>query len=271
MPLPPGAAQGWATSFGTAHAMGTTKPVPSPRHGTSIHPTPTAIMKRTVTTATLAIGMMAWIHLVQPARSQGSPGPVEFEDSPSSPKPPTVPGTGVGGPDAVELGKPKADSIGEEGAIRRDAVPLAEIVAGAENFTTLAGAIRAAGLEERLKQEGPITVLAPDNNAFTSLPEGVLPLLMKPENQNLLKTILTYHLIPRKVGSSELVPGAYVTVQGEPLSVVGGSEGKMTIQGASFGTTDVKAKNGVLHVVRAVLIPPSISIEDLRPAGETEE
>lgn len=228
-------------------------------------------MKRTATTTTtFAIGLMAWIHPLETVRSQGSPGPVEFEQSQgSSTPPPTVPGTGVGGPDAVELGKTGADSIGKEGAIPRDKVPLADIIAGAEDFTTFAGAIRAAGLEERLKQEGPITVLAPDNNAFASLPEGVLPLLMKPENQNLLKAVLSYHFIPRKVPSSELVPGAFATVQGEVLTVVGGAEGKMTIQGTTFGTTDVEAKNGVLHAIKAVLLPPSITIEGFRPAGET--
>jgi uncharacterized surface protein with fasciclin (FAS1) repeats len=188
--------------------------------------------------------------------------------NPVSPTP-TVPDTGTGGPKAVELDPkiPQAEPTGKMDAVPRTHLTIPEIIEGAMDFTTLAGALRAAGLSDRLKADGPYTLLAPDNDAFAALPEGVFPMLMEPDNVELLRKILTYHVIPRKVTTAELIPGNHESSQGEPLTIVGRAKGEMTIQGAKFGISDVMAKNGVIHSVKTVLIPPTITIEDFSPAG----
>lgn len=216
----------------------------------------------------IAIGMTASFLPISLASAQND------ADAAEQPAPaPSVPGTGTGGPNAVEM-DPKvaqAEPTEKMGEVPQTDLTITEILAGAVDFTTLMGAVRAAGLEDSLKAAGPFTLLAPNNEAFEALPEGVLPMLMEPENVELLRTILTYHVIPKKVAAAELTPGNHVSSQGEPLTVVGGEEGEVTIQGAGFGTSDVAAKNGVIHVVKAVLLPPSVNIEDHVTAEEAAE
>ena len=216
---------------------------------------------------TAAIGMMIGMLQLHQVFAQGDV-PIPLEPNPV----PTVPEKGVGGPEAVDLDPklPQAEPT-KMGAVVRTDLTIPEIVAGAMDFTTLAGALRAAGLEERLKADGPLTLLAPDNDAFAAMPEGVLPVLMKPENLDLLRKILTYHIIPKKLKAEELVPANYVTSEGEALIVTGRAKGEMAVQGVGFGLTDVMAKNGVIHVVKAVLIPPSVKIEDYVPAKAVVE
>lgn len=180
----------------------------------------------------------------------------------------TVPDKGTGGPEAVDL-KPKlaqAEPTEKMSAAVRTDLTIPEIVAGAMDFTTLSGALRAAGLADRLKADGSYTLIAPDNDAFAALPDGVLTTLMKPENVEALRKILTYHIIPKKLEAGKLVPGDYKTSAGESLTVTGHAEGEVSIQGAGFGITDVMAKNGVIHVVKAVLVPPTVDIGDYMPA-----
>ncbi len=156
--------------------------------------------------------------------------------NPQRPRRPCPP-TGLGGPKAVDLDPKMAQAGTAEnlGKVQRTDLTIAEIVPGAMDFTTLAGALRAAKLEDQLKLDGPFTLLAPDNEAFAALPQGVLRVLLLPENSDVLRKILTYHIIPQKLTSSEILPGEFVTSQGEPLTVVGRAEGKATIQGAGFG------------------------------------
>lgn len=203
------------------------------------------------TTTLAAIGMMGCLIPIHSARSE-----------------PTVPEKGVGGPEAVDLGTTQPKSNGKTETAPRKDLTISEIVSGAVDFTTFATALRSTGLDERLKEDGSITLLAPDNDAFAALPEGVLQLLMKPESRDILTKILTYHIIPKKLASSEIIPGDYKTSQGENLTVVVGTAGKATIQGATFGSSDIVAKNGLIHVVKAVLIPPTINIEDYKPAAK---
>jgi uncharacterized surface protein with fasciclin (FAS1) repeats len=216
------------------------------------------------------VGMMASFLPSRHASAQA--GTDATNPEPPAPTAPTVPSTGTGGPKPVDLDPkiPQAEPTGKTEEVPGTGLAIPEIVAGAIDYTSLAGALRAAGLSDRLRADGPFTLLAPDNNAFAALPEGVLPMLMKPENVEILRKILTYHIIPRKITIADLTPGTHLSSQGEALTVVGGAEGKLTIQGAGFGRTDVMAKNGVIHNVKAVLIPPTMTIEDFTP-GETQE
>ena len=144
---------------------------------------------------------------------------------------------------------------GQTQAQTKDIVDLA---AGNENLSTLVAAVKAAGLVETLKGDGPFTVFAPTNEAFAALPEGTLEMLLKPENRDKLIAILTYHVVAAKVMSTDLSNGQKAkTVQGEQVSVMI-NNGRVMISGAQVVVADVKASNGVVHVINKVILPPSM-------------
>jgi uncharacterized surface protein with fasciclin (FAS1) repeats len=135
---------------------------------------------------------------------------------------------------------------------------IVELAAGNKNLTTLVTAVKAAGLVETLQSEGPFTVFAPTNDAFANLPEGTLDMLLKPENKDQLVKVLTYHVIPAKVMSTDLKNGMNAkTVEGEDI-MVDLSKGVM-VNNANVKKADIKASNGVVHVIDQVILPPSMS------------
>ena len=137
----------------------------------------------------------------------------------------------------------------------KDIVGLA---VGNENLSTLVAAVKAGGLVETLQGDGPFTVFAPTDEAFAALPEGTLEMLLKPENKDKLVSILTYHVVAGKVMSTDLSNGQKAkTVQGEDVNV-SISYGNVKISGAKVVAADVKAKNGVVHVIDKVILPPSM-------------
>lgn len=123
------------------------------------------------------------------------------------------------------------------------------------DLSTLVKAVSAAGLVETLEEPGPYTVFAPTDQAFAAL-GGTLDTLLEPQNKAELAEILTYHVVPGEVTSSELSDGQKLkTVQGDTLEVrIAG--GEVTINGAKVATPDVEASNGVVHVIDEVLTPP---------------
>lgn len=124
----------------------------------------------------------------------------------------------------------------------------------AGNFTTLVAAVEAAGLVETLKGEGPFTVFAPTDEAFAALPEGTVEELLKPENIDQLTAILTYHVVPGKVMSTELADDTVVpTVQGDEITIT--SRGTVTVDEATVTTADIETSNGVIHVIDGVIMP----------------
>lgn len=135
---------------------------------------------------------------------------------------------------------------------------IVDLAVGNDNLKTLVAAVKAGGLVETLKGEGPFTVFAPTDEAFAALPEGTLEMLLKPENKDKLISILTYHVVPGKVMSTDLSNGQKAkTVQGESVKVAIGGNG-VKISGAKVVAADVKAKNGVVHVIDKVILPPSM-------------
>jgi uncharacterized surface protein with fasciclin (FAS1) repeats len=137
---------------------------------------------------------------------------------------------------------------------------VVDVAASDANFSTLVTAVDAAGLTGTLSGEGPFTVFAPVNEAFAGLPAGTVDTLLAPANQAQLASVLTYHVVPSKVLSSDLSDGMTVTtVQGQPLKV--GVQGDtVTLTDASGNTasvvqSDVAAGNGVVHVIDHVLLP----------------
>jgi uncharacterized surface protein with fasciclin (FAS1) repeats len=139
-------------------------------------------------------------------------------------------------------------------------VPSLDIVdnaVNADNVTTLVTAVKAAGLVETLKGEGPFTVFAPTDEAFAKLPKGTVESLVKPENKAKLTSILTYHVVPGALKASDLKDGQMLkTVNGAELKVTM-KEGNWMINGAKVIISDVISKNGVTHVVDAVILPPA--------------
>ena len=123
------------------------------------------------------------------------------------------------------------------------------------SFKTLVAAVKAAGLVDTLKGKGPFTVFAPTDAAFSKLPKGTIASLLKPENRSKLAAILTHHILAGAVPSKAVVGKKLSpkTVNGTLLSV-DGTKGVM-VSGAKVVTADVKASNGIIHVIDKVLLP----------------
>ncbi len=131
---------------------------------------------------------------------------------------------------------------------------IVETAAEAGSFTTLLAAAEAAGLVDTLTSEGPFTVFAPTDDAFAALPEGTVESLLLPENVDQLVAILTYHVVPGAVMSTDLSDGMMATtVQGSDVTI--GTMGGVTVNGANVVAADIEASNGVIHVIDAVILP----------------
>ncbi len=127
------------------------------------------------------------------------------------------------------------------------------VVAG--SFKTLAAALKAAGLVDTLKGEGPFTVFAPTDEAFAKLPAGTVDSLLLPENKDKLIAILTYHVVPGKVLASDVVKlKSAKTVNGKEATIKVSGKGVM-VDGASVIKTDIETSNGVIHVIDSVILP----------------
>jgi|SRR5579871_2174937 len=123
------------------------------------------------------------------------------------------------------------------------------------HFNTLVAAVKTAGLVDVLKGPGPFTVFAPTDEAFAKLPAGTLENLLKPENKEKLKSILTYHVVSGKVLAKDVMHlDSAKTVEGESVKITTGPGGVM-IDNAHVTKTDIAAGNGVIHVIDTVLLP----------------
>ena len=134
---------------------------------------------------------------------------------------------------------------------------IVAIASGDAQFKTLTKALTAAGLVPTLQGKGPFTVFAPTDAAFAALPKGALDDLLKPANKAKLAKILTYHVVSGSVLSTSLKSGDVPTVEKSPVKVVV-SGGKVTVGGANVVKADIKASNGVIHVIDKVLMPPDV-------------
>ncbi|MCU0571306.1 MAG: fasciclin domain-containing protein [Oculatellaceae cyanobacterium Prado106] len=134
---------------------------------------------------------------------------------------------------------------------------IVDIAASNESFSTLVQAVQAAGLVETLSGEGPFTVFAPTNEAFAALPEGTLETLLKPENRETLRRVLTYHVVAGAVMSSDIKPGEVATVEGSSV-MLQLSDGQVKVNDATVRAADIQASNGVIHVIDRVILPPNL-------------
>ncbi|MDG0975637.1 fasciclin domain-containing protein [Ilumatobacter sp.] len=181
-------------------------------------------MKRTTTTR-LAAGLVAGVLALTACGSDGNDADVATTEAEAA--------------EAAEVGT------------------IVDVAIAAGTFDTLVAAVSAAGLAETLSGEGPFTVFAPTDDAFAALPAGLVDALLLPENKDALVAVLTYHVLGAEVPSSDVATGAVATLQGEEIELVASDDG-VTVNGANVIAVDVEASNGVIHVIDAVLVPPSI-------------
>ncbi|MBE1285710.1 MAG: fasciclin domain-containing protein [Rhodobacteraceae bacterium] len=133
---------------------------------------------------------------------------------------------------------------------------IVDTAATTEGFSTLVAAVQAAGLVDTLKGEGPFTVFAPTDEAFAALPAGTVENLLKPENKEQLIAVLTYHVVPGKVMSTDLQDDmTAVTVQGGSVTI--DLDNGVMVNDASVAAADIETKNGVIHVIDKVILPSS--------------
>lgn len=143
----------------------------------------------------------------------------------------------------------------DESGTMDDKPSIVDIALSNGDFSTLVAALEAADLVDVLSGEGPFTVFAPTNAAFDKLPEGTVESLLKTENKQKLTDVLTYHVISGKVYASEVAElSEATTVQGSTLDITV-TDGNVMVDNASVVATDIKASNGVIHVIDTVIMP----------------
>lgn len=134
-----------------------------------------------------------------------------------------------------------------------------DIIATAQSagtFKTLLTALNAADKTAMLQDSGPYTVFAPSDEAFSKLPEGTVDDLLKPENKEKLGKLLAYHVVEGKIMAADLTSMMAKTANGAELDIKVTSDA-VTVNNAKVVTADVKASNGVIHVIDTVLMPPA--------------
>jgi uncharacterized surface protein with fasciclin (FAS1) repeats len=131
---------------------------------------------------------------------------------------------------------------------------IVELASTNDSFKTLTAALTAAGLTDALSGPGPFTVFAPTDAAFAALPKGTVDMLLKPENKSKLVKLLTYHVVPGTVLSTDLKSGVVKSLQGSNIQVKVDPMGVM-INNAKVVIADVKASNGVIHAIDKVIMP----------------
>jgi transforming growth factor-beta-induced protein len=145
---------------------------------------------------------------------------------------------------------------------------IVEIAVEDGRFTTLVAAVQAAGLVDTLNSDGPFTVFAPTDDAFAALPEGTVESLLE-DPEGALTQILLYHVVAAAVPAADVVElDSAVTVQGEEISIEV-VDGSVILNGeVEVIITDIEASNGIIHVIDAVLLPPSLTAEELPSIAE---
>ena len=149
-----------------------------------------------------------------------------------------------------------AEVVAEE-AVATEAGDIVAVASATEGFSTLVAALTAGGLVETLQGAGPFTVFAPTDEAFAKVPAATLAALGK--DKAALKNVLLYHVVAGKVMAADALKLA-----GKGAKTVEGQEAKITVMGgvpminqAHIVKTDIVAKNGVIHVIDAVILPPA--------------
>ncbi|SFH76819.1 fasciclin domain-containing protein [Halpernia frigidisoli] len=159
------------------------------------------------------------------------------------------------------------DSTATDNTAMAETPNIVGVASANADFSTLVAAVKAAGLAETLSGAGPFTVFAPTNAAFDKLPAGTVDGLLKPENMEKLKAVLTYHVVAGKFDAAAVTDAitkgngkfTVTTVQGEKIDL-SLKDGKVMLTDAKGGMAtvvmaDVPASNGVIHAIDTVVMP----------------
>lgn len=162
------------------------------------------------------------------------------------------------GPAATPTPEPAPTAMPEPTAIPEPELgDIVDTAVADGRFTTLVAAVQAAELVDALKGEGPFTVFAPTDDAFAALPEGTVESLLLPENKQALTDILLYHVVEGKVMAEDVVGlTSATTLLGKDIAIKV-DMGNVYINDAQVIITDIETSNGVIHVIDAVILPPS--------------
>ncbi len=132
---------------------------------------------------------------------------------------------------------------------------IVDVAAGNADFETLVAAVKAAGLVETLSGKGPFTVFAPTDAAFAKLPAGTVENLLKPENKDKLVALLTYHVVAGEVLAADVVGLDNATTVNGAVADITVTGSTVKVDEATVTATDIKASNGVIHVIDTVIMP----------------
>ncbi|MCC5607484.1 fasciclin domain-containing protein [Nostoc sp. CHAB 5834] len=181
-----------------------------------------------------------------PYNRGGSVTPGEVPPPPPSPTPETQP------PETPTTTPPEPGASDNQG---KNLLGLAESNA---SFTTLTRALKAAGLAGALQGKDNLTIFAPTDAAFAKLPQDALQELLNPANKEVLIKILTYHVVPGKVLSTDLKSGEVKSLEGGAINVKVDPASGVTVNEAKVTQADITATNGVIHAIDQVILPPDL-------------
>ncbi len=214
-------------------------------------------------------GVSILISLPSGAQQPGgatNPRPSIFNEPPynrsrtteTTPTTPTAPPTEAAPTTPPTEAAPTAPTTPPAGATEPSRENVVALAASNDSFKTLTAALKAAGLTETLSGKGPFTVFAPTDAAFAALPQDALQELLKPENKDILVKILSYHVVPGNVTSSDLKSGEVKTVEGGAVNVQVDAAKGVVVNDAKVVQPDIKASNGVIHAIDKVMLPPDL-------------
>ena len=145
-----------------------------------------------------------------------------------------------------------------------DGKTIVETAVGAGSFNTLVAAVQAAGLVDALNGDGPVTVFAPTDEAFSKLPKGTLESLLLPENKGTLTSILTFHVVSGDLSARDVMrTSGAKTLSGQRLDFNVSDSGSVMINGATVKSANIDCSNGTIHVIDTVILPASDNIADV--------
>ena len=138
---------------------------------------------------------------------------------------------------------------------------LVESAAADGSFNTLRKALDAAGLTNMLKGNGPYTIFAPNDEAFSELPQGVLENWLKPENKEELVSVLKHHVLPSRASAADVGALSRPKMMGGRSTQIDKDGDRLTIDGAHLIGTEITSANGVIHTIDAVILPPRSTVK----------
>jgi uncharacterized surface protein with fasciclin (FAS1) repeats len=136
---------------------------------------------------------------------------------------------------------------------------IKDVVAANPSLSTLRNLLDETDLDEKLDDSGSYTLFAPSDQAFAALPEVTRQRLLKPQNRQLLKQVLAYHVIPGNLSADQIQPGEILTLGNNPVNVqIDQANNQVRVNDARVIQADIQASNGVIHIVDRVILPPMI-------------